>query len=215
MKHESVRALQQALNQGGATPSLAEDGIFGINTALAYAAHLARGGVAPDCTEAARKDVRVHLPLWSEVEAAYGPPESEVVDLLTPRGSCGLRSGSTWSTNLRLLTLPGGHRVTLHRLAVPYAVVAFADVVALKHGYSLDRAEAYCMRRILWTPGRALSNHGRGIAIDINADTNRYGTAGDLPDEIGRCLTAWGWSWGRDWRPESQRDPMHFELCRR
>ena len=57
--------------------------------------------------------------------------------------------------------------------------------------------------------GTNYSLHSWGVAIDINAATNRMGTIGDMSGEMVACWTDAGWDWGGDWdRP----DPMHYQL---
>lgn len=65
-----------------------------------------------------------------------------------------------------------------------------------------------------------LSRHTRGIALDINALTNRRGTRGARPGEPG-CVHELvplayecGIVWGGDWLG-AQCDAMHFEIGRR
>ena len=211
-----IRELQAALNAAGATPQLAVDGIFGVATASAYAAHIHRRLPVPDCIDAVREYLRGLVPHVSNAEAIYGPREADVMDDPKRRGACLLKKGCLWEANLRDVTLPGGFRVRLHKRVVPLAIAAFADVLALHHDYEiLKPVGSWCLRRIRWIPGKPLSNHGRGCALDLNPESNAFGTHGDLPEAILDCFRAWGWNCGRDWKPASQQDPMHVELVRR
>jgi hypothetical protein len=58
--------------------------------------------------------------------------------------------------------------------------------------------------------GSNYSLHSWGIAVDINAATNRMGTEGDMSPELVQCWTDAGWKWGGEFLYRS--DPMHFEL---
>jgi hypothetical protein len=60
--------------------------------------------------------------------------------------------------------------------------------------------------------GNKLSTHSWGIAIDLNAESNRQGTAGDMNPGIISVFRDAGFAWGGDWSGRS-RDPMHFQFC--
>lgn len=57
-----------------------------------------------------------------------------------------------------------------------------------------------------------LSTHCWGIAIDLNPETNRQGSAGDMHPEIVALFREHGFKWGGDWTGKS-KDPMHFQFC--
>jgi D-alanyl-D-alanine carboxypeptidase len=60
--------------------------------------------------------------------------------------------------------------------------------------------------------GSKLSAHSWGIAIDLNSESNRQGTAGDMNPGIISVFRNAGFEWGGDW-PGRTRDPMHFQFC--
>jgi LysM repeat protein len=57
-----------------------------------------------------------------------------------------------------------------------------------------------------------LSTHCWGIAIDLNPETNRQGSAGDMHPELVALFREYGFKWGGDWSGAS-KDPMHFQYC--
>lgn len=57
-----------------------------------------------------------------------------------------------------------------------------------------------------------LSTHCWGIAIDLNPETNRQGSAGDMHPEIVELFREFGFKWGGDWSGKS-KDSMHFQYC--
>ena len=56
---------------------------------------------------------------------------------------------------------------------------------------------------------KAWSMHAWGLAIDLNAATNRLGAAPTLSAGFVKCFTDAGLVWGGGW---SRPDGMHFEL---
>jgi hypothetical protein len=57
-------------------------------------------------------------------------------------------------------------------------------------------------------PAKRLSRHAWGIAVDVNAPSNRFGTRGNQPRTLIRTMRKWGLNWGGRW---ALPDPMHFE----
>jgi LysM repeat protein len=60
--------------------------------------------------------------------------------------------------------------------------------------------------------GSKLSTHCWGIAIDLNPETNRMGTSGNMDSRIVDIFKRHGFTWGGDWTGRS-KDPMHFQFC--
>jgi len=57
-----------------------------------------------------------------------------------------------------------------------------------------------------------LSTHCWGIAIDLNPETNRQGSSGDMHPEIVALFREAGFKWGGNWTGKG-KDPMHFQFC--
>ncbi|MCK9513702.1 MAG: SH3 domain-containing protein [Pigmentiphaga sp.] len=57
------------------------------------------------------------------------------------------------------------------------------------------------------TGGTKKSTHAWGIAVDLNASTNRYGTAGDMDPKLIRVFEEHGFL-------HLKHDPMHFQFAR-
>ncbi len=55
-----------------------------------------------------------------------------------------------------------------------------------------------------------MSEHGKGLAIDLNAETNGLGSeTTDLPPNVSEIAAKYGLKWGGDFK--GRKDPMHFE----
>lgn len=115
---------------------------------------------------------------------------------------------------------PSSYLVDVHAGGVSVPVRAeIADLVAycldqtVARGYHLHKDECwgYSPRHILNDPSKPWSNHAWGLAVDLNATENPYGSRGDFPKVIAHKLwNTWGFRWGGDYQ-HSPRDDMHFE----
>ena len=65
--------------------------------------------------------------------------------------------------------------------------------------------------RLKRTSGK-LSVHSWGIAIDLNTETNKPGTAGNMDEGVVAAFRARGFTWGGTWSGTT-KDPMHFQFC--
>ena len=60
--------------------------------------------------------------------------------------------------------------------------------------------------------GSKYSTHSWGIALDLNAATNRMGQYPRMPKEVVKSFKDLGWVWGGDWKTP---DGMHFQFAKR
>ena len=101
--------------------------------------------------------------------------------------------------------------VTCHRALIRPLRAALAEL--RRRGLSRlvdpgDYAGCYAPRRI--RPGGSLSLHAWGLAVDLNAAANPYGSDARQDPRLVRIMLAHGFTWGGDW--PTIRDPMHFEF---
>jgi hypothetical protein len=66
-----------------------------------------------------------------------------------------------------------------------------------------------CLSIRQMTGGGGYSTHSWALAIDINAEWNRYGQEPNMSPEFVKCFTDAGFEWGGTWRTP---DGMHFQL---
>ena len=66
----------------------------------------------------------------------------------------------------------------------------------------------FCIRRIRGYPDR-WSTHSFGLAIDINAKSNKLGTVGDMHPGVVSIFQKHGFIWGRNF---TRMDPMHMQF---
>jgi D-alanyl-D-alanine carboxypeptidase len=57
-------------------------------------------------------------------------------------------------------------------------------------------------------PERGLSVHAWGIAIDLNAASNKPGSRGDMDERVIKIFCEHGFYWGGNFG-----DPMHFQFA--
>ena len=110
--------------------------------------------------------------------------------------------------------IPGyDRRLYIHKLVAPHFCEAMRLAVDACPDYRFRRIGCYNPRkkRHSTDPDAEWSTHAWGIALDINPDTNRAGTTGDLPEGVVNAFERVGFRWGGRWK---RRDPMHFQLAR-
>lgn len=116
--------------------------------------------------------------------------------------------------NIQAVTLPaleGVGKVRCHRAMIPQLRAALDEVASGGLAYTIDDADyggCFAPRFIGRDPGGRLSHHSWGVAIDINARANAFGTKPDQDGALVKALVAHGLAWGGDWLVP---DGMHFE----
>ena len=97
-----------------------------------------------------------------------------------------------------------------HKLVVPHFIEALQAVKDQGLTESATHyAGIYQQRAIRGMPTH-LSTHSWGIAIDLNPDENRLGTAGHMDPRIIAVFEAAGFTWGGNF---PRLDPMHFQYA--
>jgi len=116
----------------------------------------------------------------------------------------------TWiQEHIATVTLPVLGRVSCNKRLIPQLRGAMEAVVAdglasTIHSY----AGCFSARFVLASPTATISHHAWGIAFDVNADTNRFGSPPAQDPRLVQLLARWGFTWGGTWIVP---DGMHFE----
>jgi len=77
-------------------------------------------------------------------------------------------------------------------------------------GYGIKSSGGFNYRPIRGSKTGKLSEHGKGLAVDLNAETNGLGSeTTDLPPNVSEIAAKYGLKWGGDFK--GRKDPMHFE----
>ena len=220
---DSVKFLQELLTKLGFTPGKI-DGDFGPRTATAYGAAILGGAIHPDDKNViqAKADVAKLSPKRKDLARQFGPPPGSWVE--GEGGRVVMAPGSSWKrNNIRRYVLSTGHTVYLHKRVAGQFIAAFAEVelelrqrAVAGETWRPSSLQSFVMRHKMWNPAKDLSEHSRGVALDIDPSDNGYGKKGDIAKNhawLPPVLLGWGISWGGSWR--GSRDDMHFEAVTR
>lgn len=115
--------------------------------------------------------------------------------------------------NIRSQTVPIIGDVTCHKVLLPQLSAALQEIEDSGLASSIDAGDfggCYAPRFIGHDPGKGLSLHTWGIAVDLNVSGNQRGTVGEIDPGVVAIFAKWGFAWGGDWQ---YTDPMHFELA--
>lgn len=119
-----------------------------------------------------------------------------------------------WRRNVVARKVPLLGRVRCHRSLIAQLRGALRELAAEGLGHTVnpgDYGGCWSPRFIGRDPGGQLSHHAWGIAIDLNASANAFGTKSDQDDRLVETMERWGFTWGGRWLVP---DAMHFEWAR-
>jgi hypothetical protein len=154
-----------------------------------------------------------------QLKSVFGDIERYIVTLadgtrtLNPDFEAEFLSYITLPFPLAIAGRPGkvARRLNCHRLLVGNFQAVFRELAEEKYRPHLKTfGGAFNFRPK--SSGRGLSTHSWGIAIDLNPETNRRGTKGEMPADIVSLFKAHGFVWGGIWNGV-RKDPMHFQYC--
>jgi hypothetical protein len=116
----------------------------------------------------------------------------------------------TWvQEHIATAELPILGRVSCNRKLLPQLEGAMDEVVAQGLSSTIHSFDGcFSSRFVLRSPSASISHHAWGVAVDINADTNRFGTPPTQDPRLVTLMERWGFAWGGDWIVP---DGMHFE----
>jgi len=103
--------------------------------------------------------------------------------------------------------------VRCHQIMFPQLKAALTEVENRGLASEIDRRDyggCFVPRFIGRDPGRPLSMHAWGIAVDFNVSTNPVGAEPKMNREVVQIFESWGFRWGGRWSPP---DGHHFELA--
>ena len=87
---------------------------------------------------------------------------------------------------------------------------AFANIIDRDLLYGFHTFDGcFCIREK--RGGKSMSLHSWGVAIDINAATNKMGKKPSLVAGLAQCFKDAGFDWGGDWKGAGI-DGQHFQL---
>ena len=104
--------------------------------------------------------------------------------------------------------------IVCHKALFPQLRQALSEVRRRSLSFLIDTSQyggCYGPRFIGRVAGGRLSHHAWGIAIDINAADNAFGTRSDLDQRLVEIMERSGFTWGGRWLVP---DGMHFEWVR-
>ena len=120
-----------------------------------------------------------------------------------------------WSdSNLIAGRVPLIGQVVCHRAIIPQLRIALQQVKDEGLGFTIDPGQfAGCFgpRFVNRNPRGRISHHAWGIALDLNAATNAFGSRPHQDRRLVRIMEDHGFTWGGRWLIP---DGMHFEAVR-
>jgi hypothetical protein len=133
----------------------------------------------------------------------------------TPHANGTITPQSSWVRSyIRTEKVPILGSVTCNKGMLPQLRAALTDIVNSGLAAQIHPGEyagCYYPRFIANDPGKGLSLHSWGIAVDLNVPGNQRGTVGQMDRRVVAIFKKWGFAWGGDW---NYTDPMHFEMAK-
>ena len=124
-------------------------------------------------------------------------------------GGAGVSDDPEWQKeNLVTIQSGNGESWQVNKLAAAAFQGFLTELEAT--GYGIKSSGGFNYRPIRGSKTGKLSEHGKGLAIDLNAETNGLGSeTTDLPPNVSEIAAKYGLKWGGDFK--GRKDPMHFE----
>lgn len=101
--------------------------------------------------------------------------------------------------------------VRCHRKIIPQLTQAMAELEQKGLGDLVKTYDGCFSPRMQVGNSAALSRHAFGVAVDVNAQSNLYGSPATLDSRVVSVMQRWGFAWGGNW---TVPDGMHFEFVR-
>ena len=101
--------------------------------------------------------------------------------------------------------------VRCHRKIIPQLTNAMAELERKGLGDLVKTYDGCYSPRMQVGNSAALSRHAFGVAVDVNAQSNPFGSPPTLDSRVVSVMQRWGFAWGGSW---SVPDGMHFEFVR-
>jgi len=100
-------------------------------------------------------------------------------------------------------------KIYCNKLLVKPLESAFRALISTGH---IDELKTFdgCFNIRQMRGGVSFSLHSWGIAVDVNAATNKFGGTPSLSEDFVKCFTDNGFDWGGHWK--TTKDGMHFQL---
>lgn len=102
-------------------------------------------------------------------------------------------------------------KMTCHKLMNDVFMQVFNNI---KNGNLVSSVQSFggCFSYRPQRGSHIISTHAWGISIDLNPDTNKQGTDGDMDSALIQIFKDAGFYWGGEFEGD-RKDPMHFQYA--